>query len=192
MKSIKFGAMLVVTMLVTACAAGVNFVKPADNQLVLGSTTKNQIIVLMGEPNGKGQKVSNGEDLDIISYAYAKADDEAVFEGVTPARSVAFLFHKNVLVGKEFTSSFKSDSTYFDPQKAKSVKKGMKKQDVVALLGKAGGEYRYPVISNKNGKALVYIFVQTKGFKSQQNILTVELNEKDIVQKSEFNQVGQL
>jgi outer membrane protein assembly factor BamE (lipoprotein component of BamABCDE complex) len=186
------GAVLAIAMFLAACAAGVNFVRPADDQLVLGSTTKNQIIALMGEPNRKGQKVSNGEDLEIIGYAYAKVGDEAVFEGVTPARSVGFLFHKNVLVGKEFSSSFKSDNTYFDAQKAKSVKQGMTRLEVVALLGKTAGEYRYPVISNKNGKALVYIFTRTKGFKSQQDILIVELDEKDIVQKSEFNQIGQL
>lgn len=146
----------------------------------------------MGEPVGKGEKVSNGENVEIVNYAYAQVGGEAVFDGVTPARSVGFLFHNNVLVGKEFTSSFKSDNTYFDPLKAKSVKQGMKKQDVVTLLGKAGGEYRYPIISNKKGKALVYVFAQTKGFKSQQNILIVELDEKETVQKSEFNQAGQL
>ena len=192
MKSVKIGTTFVVVMLLAACAAGVNFVKPTDDKLALGSTTKNQILILMGEPNGKGQKVSNGENLEIINYAYAKVGDEAVFEGVTPARSIGFLFHNNVLVGKEFTSSFKSDNSYFDPQKAKSVKQGMKGSEVVALLGKPGGEYRYPVISNKSGKALVYTFTQTKGFKSQQNVLVVELDANDVVQKSEFNQVGQL
>ena len=192
MRSMKFGVALTVALLLAACAAGVNFVKPADDQLVLGSTTKSQIIALMGEPNGKGQKIANGENLDIINYAYARVGGEAVFEGVTPARSIGFLFHNNVLVGTESTSSFKSDNTYFDPQKAKSVKQGMTREEVVALLGKAGGEYRYPIVSNKNGKALVYIFTQTKGFKSQQNILIVEFDEKDAVQKSEFNQIGQL
>jgi hypothetical protein len=179
-------------MLLVACAAGVNFVKPTDDKLVLGLTTKNQLVALMGEPTGKGQKVSNGENLEIITYAYAKMGDEAVFEGVTPARSIGFLFHNNVLVGKEFTSSFKSDNSYFDPLNAKSIKQGMKGTDVVKLLGNPGGEYRYPIISNKSGKALVYTFTQTKGFKFQQSSLIVELDENDIVQKSEFNQVGQL
>lgn len=192
MKPMKLVAVLATTALLSACAAGVNFVKPADDQLVLGSTTKSQIIAQMGKPNGKGQKVSNGEDLEVVTYAYAKVGGEAVFKGVTPARSVGLLFHKDVLVGKEYTSSFKADNTYFDPEKAKSVKQGMSKADVVALLGNPGGEYRYPVIASKTGKSLVYIFVQTKGFKSQQNILTVELDEQDVVQKTEFNQVGQL
>ena len=159
---------------------------------MLGSTTKDQIIAMMGEPNAKGQKTSNGESLDVIGYSYARVGGEAVFEGVTPARSMAFTFHKDVLVGKESASSFKPDSTYFDPEKAKSIKKGMTSAQVVALLGAPGGEWRYPVIANRDGKALVYTFAQTKGFKSQQNVLVVELDRAGIVQKAEFNQVGQL
>ena len=100
---LQFSAVLAIAMFVSACAAGVNFVRPADDQLVLGLTTKSQITALMGEPNGKGQKVSNGETLDIVTYAYAKVGGEAVFKGITPARSVGFLFHNNVLVGKEST-----------------------------------------------------------------------------------------
>jgi hypothetical protein len=189
---LRTAAVLAIAALVTACAAGVNFVKPSDSQLVLGSTTKNQIVALMGEPNGKGQKVSNGENLDIVAYAYAQAGGVAAFEGVTPARSVSFLFHNNVLVGKEFTSSFKTDSTYFALDRAKSIRQGMTEQEVVALVGKAGGEYRYPVIASKDGRALVYTFTQTKGFKSQQSILIVELDRNGRVHKSEFNQIGEL
>lgn len=192
MRAIHLGAALAASMLLAACAAGVNFVKPPDEKLVLGSTTKDQIIALMGEPNGKGQKVSNGKDLEVIGYSYAQAGGEAVFEDVTPARSIAFLFHDDVLVGKESTSSFKADSTYFDPQKARTIKQGMTASEVEALLGKPGGEYRYPVISDRSGKALVYTFTQTRGFKSQQNLLVVELDAKGVVRRAEFNQVGQL
>jgi len=192
MKATHLGAALVAAILLAACAAGVNFTRPPDDALVLGSTTRAQIIALMGEPNGKGQKVSNGENLDVIGYAYALAGGEAVFEDVTPARSVAFIFHGDVLVGKEWSSSFKADSSFFDPEKARSVKKGMTAAAVLALLGRPGGEYRYPLISSRGSKALVYSFAQTKGFKSQQSLLVVELDEKGVVQKSEFTQVGQL
>jgi outer membrane protein assembly factor BamE (lipoprotein component of BamABCDE complex) len=192
MKSMKFGVAVILAMLLAACAAGVNFVKPADDKLVFGVTTMNQVVASMGEPSAKGQKISNGENLEVINYVYAKVGDEAVFKGVTPARGIGFLFHNGVLVGKEFTSSFKSDSSYFDPEKVKSIKQGMKGVDVVALLGRPGGEYRYPAVSIKDGRALVYMFTQTRGFKSQQNILIVEIDANDVVQKSEFSQIGQL
>jgi outer membrane protein assembly factor BamE (lipoprotein component of BamABCDE complex) len=192
MRPTRLGVTLGAAVLLASCAAGVNFTKPPDDALVFGSTTKAQIISLMGEPNGKGQKVSNGEDLDVIGYSYARVGGEAVFEDVTPARSVAFYFHRDVLVGSESTSSFKADSTYFDPEKARALKRGMAATDVVALLGNPGGEYRYPVTSSPDGKALVYTFVQTKGFKSQRATLIVELDEKGVVQKVDFSQTGQL
>jgi outer membrane protein assembly factor BamE (lipoprotein component of BamABCDE complex) len=183
---------VVAVVLLSACAAGVNFIKPPDDKLVLGSTTKEQIIAMMGKPNTSGQKTSNGESLDVIGYVYAKAGAEAAFEGVTPARYVGFTFRKDVLVGKESTSSFKADSTYFDTEKAKSIKMGMTYAQVVALLGMPGGEYRYPAAASRDGKALVYTFAQTKGSKWQRSVLVVDLDEKGIVQKANFDQAGQL
>lgn len=188
----KAGLILTLLFLLAGCTAGVNFAKPSDDQLIPGSTTKQQIIALLGEPTGKGQKIANGEELNIITYAYAQAGGEAVFEGVTPARAIGFFFHNDILVGKEYTSSFKSDNTYFDVEQAKSIKQGMSRSEVVALMGAPGGEYRYPVIADQNGSAMVYNFVQTKGFKSQQSMLVVELDSDGRVQKSELNQVGQL
>jgi outer membrane protein assembly factor BamE (lipoprotein component of BamABCDE complex) len=193
MKSIiRIGAVLAAAAIMTACA-GVNFVKPADDKLVVGTTTKSQVLAIMGaEPNGKGEKLANGEKLESVIYAYATVGGESVFPGVTPARAIGFTFHKDTLVGKEFTSSFNVDNTWFDPEKAKSIKQGMTTAEVVALMGKPGGEYRYPVIANRNGKALVYMFTQTKGFTSQQSLLSVEVDERGVVQKSEYTQVGQL
>lgn len=188
----KFAAGLVLALGLVACA-GVNFVKPADDQLVFGSTTKSQVVAMMGrEPNGKGQKVSNGETVEIISYAYANVGSGAVFEGVTAARALGFYFHNDRLVGTEFTSSFHEGHTYYDPEKAKSIKKGMGRAEVVTLLGPAGGEYRFPLIADPKGKALVYVFTQTKGFSSQQNVLVVELDDAGTVQKSDFTQIGHL
>jgi len=191
MRSMKSVAVLALVALLTACA-GVDFVKPPDDKLVLGSTTKSQVTTLMGEPNFKGQKVSNGESVEVNTYAYAQVGGEAVFAGVTPARSVSLLYHNNLLVGKEYTSSFKADNTYFDPAKARSVKQGMKRSEVIALVGNPGGEHRYPLVANRSGKALVYAFTQTRGFSSQQTVLVVELDERDTVQKIDFNQIGQL
>ncbi len=192
MKLIKFVFMIFVASTLAACVAGTNFVKPSDDKVVLNKSTKEQVLSLMGDPIGKGEKIVNGETLELVSYGYANVTGEAVFEGVTPARSITFYFHNNVLVGKEFTSSFKSDSTYFEKGATKLIKKGMSKADVIKKLGEAGGEFRYPMTSNKDSKALVYSFTQTKGFSSQVTIFTVELDESGKVAKSEFTQNGAL
>jgi len=181
-----------VSVILTACVAGTNFVRPAEDKLVMGKSDKKQIITMMGEPTGRGEKVMNGATIDIINYAYASVGAEAVYDGVTAARSMGFMFYKDKLVGKEFTSSFKTDNTAFDIGKAKSVKKGMKESEVITLLGKPGGEYRYPVMEDKNGRSMVYLFTQTKGFSSQSIMLKVGLDTKGNVATSEFTKVGNI
>lgn len=183
-------AALVCAFLLAACAAGRPFTRPSDDQLVFGSTTKSQVLALMGTPIGRGQKVSNGASIEILTYAFARVGDRAAFEGVTPARAYAFLFHRDVLVGREFNSSFHADSTYFDPERAMAVKEGMRREEVVALLGKASGEYRYPVIANPQGRAMGYLYTQTRTMKASHLLLVVELDESDIVRKVEFTRTG--
>lgn len=190
----KFKSLILVSIVIfmTACAAGVNFKKMSEDQLVLGKTTKQEIMTSMGKPNLKGSKVINGIDLEVMTYAYAKVGGDAVLPGVTPARSQGLLFKDGILVGKEYTSSFADDNTLFDMAKAKLVVKGQKKSDVLALLGAPKGGYLYPVVADKTGYGLVYMFTQTKGFKSKSDILVVEFNSSDIVTDVKLTSVGQL
>lgn len=192
MKKFKNLMLVSIVFFMAACAAGVNFKKLSEDQLVLGKTTKQQIMAAMGKPNFKGSKTLNGVDLEVMTYAYAKVGGDAVLPGVTPARSQGLLFKDGVLVGKEYTSSFADDNTVLDLAKAKSVAKGQKKSDVVALLGTAKGEYIYPVIADKTGYGLVYMFTQTKGFKSKSDVLVVEFSSNDIVTDVKLTSVGQL
>lgn len=101
-----------------------------------------------------------------------------------------FVFHHDVLVGKEFSSSYKIDSTYFSPATAKKVKQGMSETEVVALMGPANGEYRFPLTNDPNGRALIYLYAQTIGFTSKVLTLIVELDDNAIVTKAEFTQIG--
>jgi len=179
---------LLVLILLVACTAGINFVKPPDDKLVLGSTTRYDIVKLLGDPTSKDIKASNGVNIIIFTYAYANVVGESIFQDVTPSRVLTLYFYNNTLVGKGYTSSFKSDNTYFNTQKAKSIAQGMTKQQVINLLGNTSGEYKFPLITNKNGKALVYTFAQSKGSRTLENSLIVALDENNIVQKSDFNQ----
>lgn len=181
-----------IVILMTACAAGVNFKKMPETSLVLGKTTKQEIMTVMGKPNFKGSKTVNGVDLEVMTYAYAKVGGDAVLPGVTPARSQGFLFKEGVLVGKEYSSSFQEDNTLFDVEKAKTVKKGQSKSDVIALLGEPKGEYLFPVVADKTGYGLAYMFTQTKGFKSKSDVLMVEFNSGDVVTDVKLTSVGQL
>ncbi|MDB5816087.1 MAG: hypothetical protein JWN23_3204 [Rhodocyclales bacterium] len=189
----RFLGMIVVCMMLAACAAGVKFVPPQDSKLTYGVTTKEQLVAIVDEdPNIKGQKVVNGETIDTVGFVYASMREDSALPGVTAARGATYLFHKNVLVGKEFSSSFKSDSSLFDFEKAKTVKAGMTFAQVVELLGKPSGEYRFPLVQAAKSRALIYQFGQTKGFKSQINMLVVELDANDMVTKADYTQTGML
>ena len=91
----KYG--VVSCLLLAGCAAGVNFTKPDDGQLVVGKTTESDVITTLGKPNIKGAKVVNGESLNTDTYAYAKVGGTAALPGVTPARSLALVFRNGVL-----------------------------------------------------------------------------------------------
>ena len=180
-----------VAALLAACSVGTKFTKPADDALVLGKTTRSEVLALMGKPSNSGRKVTNGEDIDIITYAYAsRGVEEPAFEGVIPARGISFHFLGDILVGKDFSSSFKSDSTWFDPAKARAVVNGMSEADVRALLGRPAGEFLYPVVADRGGRGLTYQFSLTRGFKTRLEALNIELDANGIVTKSEYIQVG--
>lgn len=192
MKYIKQILTLVALALLVGCAAGVNFKKMGEDQLILGKTKKNTVLTVMGKPTGKGTNTFNGIELEVINYAYARVGANAVLPDVTAARSQGFLFKNGVLVGKEYTSSFAADNTLFDIKKAKVIKKGQSKTKVVSIMGKPRGGYLYPIIDDKNGYAYVYLFTQTIGFKSKSNLFVVEFNKRGIVTKTKLTSVGQL
>lgn len=172
--------------MLAGCAAGVNFTKPNDAQLVVGKTTESAVITTLGKPNIKSAKVVNGESLNMDTYAYAKVGGKAALPGLTPARSLALVFRNGVLVEKTYTSSFATDSTYYDVTKAKTIKPGMTIGDVENLLGKPSGEAIFPK------HMMEYVFTETKGFKSQRNLLAIEVDNNGKVVNSDYNQVGQL
>lgn len=175
------------------CAVGVNFTKPADDRLVVGTSKEADVLAELGKPNFKSAKVVNGESLAMDTYAYAVGGSaDGVLPGVTPARSLAVVFKDGLLVEREYTSSFKADATLFDVDKAKTIKPGMAIADVKAMLGNPSGEAMYPITSSRTSRGIVYSFTETKGFKSQRNTLLVEIDQDDRVTKSDFSQVGQL
>lgn len=185
-------AAMAAMLLLAGCAAGVNFVKPSDDQLVVGTSKQDSVLASLGKPNLKSTKVVNGETLNMDTYAYAKVGGEAIFPGVTPARSLVLVFKDGVLVEKGYSSSFKQDNTYFDVDKAKTIKPGMSAEAVRVLLGHPSGEAIYPVSSTMGNRNMEYVFGETKGFKSQRNSLIVEVGANGKVVKSDYTQVGQL
>lgn len=191
----RHAVMVIILLLVTAGCAGRDFVRPQADSLVLGKTTEGEIRERFGEPYREGTVIKNGETLKTLSYAYATGGS-SLAGGVTPSRAQGFYLRNGVLVGHEFTSSFDEDKTDFDAAKVPSIKKGEATEAaVVSLLGKPQGAYVYPLIKRNDGRAMVYLYQQTRGsafnLKFYNQLLVVTLDGRGIVDDVELTSSGQ-
>jgi len=194
LSSVKFTVVFFVLQL--AGCAGTNFMRVTDEALILGKTTKEQIEARLGAPYQQGVITKNEQQMKTASYAYASSGGGAVAEGVIPARSQGFYFFNNKLVGYEFTSSWKSDSSNFNNEKIAQIRKGASThKDVLRLLGKPGGKYIYPLIEHKDREAINYLYSQTKGgafnLKFYKKQLVVVFNKQGIVTDVEYTEAGE-
>lgn len=180
-----------VLFFLTGCA-GRNFVRPKADSLILGKTTYVELIGQFGKAFQEGSQLKNEKMVKVISYAYSSVGATPLIKGVTPARSIASHFLDDLLVGHEFTSSFKEDHSNFDETKISQIKKGTTSQTlVIELSGEPTGRYIYPLIDNKNDKALVYLYSHVKGFKVYQKHLIVSIGSNGLVTDVKFTTSGQ-
>lgn len=154
MKPTKIIAAAVAALLLSACSHQI--VRPAPAALALGKSHYSDVVALLGEPTFKNENVTiNNEKIrtvDYYAYRFARTSlDNA------PHRYLHCSFFNDILVGKEYNSSYKEDSTWFDAQKAAALVIGKStRADVIAALGPASGEIIYPLVRDKNGSGLVY------------------------------------
>ena len=186
-------AVISFALLLTGCA-GTNFVRVTDDALILGETTQEQIKSRLGSSYKEGVVVKNNQQMKTASYAYAAGD--AAAEHAIAGRSQGFYFFNDKLVGYEFTSSWKEDSTDFDSGKVSQVKKGEStKTDVMRLFGTPGEKYIYPVIQNNSEEAVNYVYQHSKGsafnLKFHQKLLVVTFNKQGVVTNVEYTESEQ-
>ncbi|GAA6142395.1 hypothetical protein NBRC116584_22130 [Hydrogenophaga sp. 5NK40-0174] len=154
---------LLATAALAGCA-GKNFVRAGSEDLRLGRSTYSEVLALMGEPQRSGQVIKNAKPLRSIVYVYAASGGEPYEDGVIPARAQTFWFHRDVLVGQEFISSFKADATYFNLEKVGEVVQGQStRSDVVARFGQPTGRFVAPVVEDGHGTAFGYRYQTTRG-----------------------------
>jgi hypothetical protein len=196
----KIAALGLSALLITGCAgtAGTNFAQVAgEDSLALGRTTSEQLTANLGKPMREGTITKNGQVIKTASYAYANTHGHAIAEGVIPTRSQAFYFTNDKLVGYDFTSSWKSDSTNFNTANVAQIKKGIStRNDVVQLLGKPPGKYAFPMIAGNDGEeAMVYAYTQTSGsvgsLKTFMKKLVITLNKQGVVTDVDLVESGQ-
>lgn len=182
-------------LLVSAGCAGRDFKRPALESLAVGQATEAEIRQRLGAPYREGTVLKNNETMKTLTYAYATTAS-SVPGGVVPARGQGFYFWRDVLVGHDFTSSFGEDKTDFDPTKAQQIRKGETTEAaVVALLGQPQGIYTYPLINDRDARAAVYLYQETKGTSFNltfyHQILVVQFDRAGLVKEVEFTAAGQ-
>ena len=185
---------VVFALVLTACASmGTDVPRVPENELVLGSTTKQEIVGRLGQPRRESTEVKNDKEVLSLFYTHATAyTNDAQISGVAAARSQVFSFYEDKLVGHQFTSNFKSESTNFDDSVVASFKEGeTTRSDVVAKLGPPTGHWIYPLVERPEDKAIRYGygFVDTRkaGLPRTIKRLTVVLRPDDVVREIELD-----
>jgi len=188
----KIGLIAVMVLLLAGCA-GRDFVRPSSDTFKLGQTTYSQVVQQMGEPRRTGEALVNEKNVKTATYVYASAGGSPSEDGVTPARGLMYYFHNDILVGQEFVSSFKSDSSNFDESKISDISKGKTtREEVIQLLGRPTANYISPIIKQTSGEALGYAYTTTrKGFfgslKFFRKILRITFDDHGVVSDVEYS-----
>ncbi|MCL2591640.1 MAG: hypothetical protein FWD67_12430 [Betaproteobacteria bacterium] len=196
MLSIVRGSLVAVMVSLLAGCAGKDFVRPSSDTFRLGQTTYAQVLQQMGEPRKSGEVLKNDKNVKTATYVYASTGGEPLEEGVIPARALSYYFYNDILVGQEFLSSFKSDSSNFDESKISAIsKEKTTRGEVIQLLGKPTATFVYPMIKQTSGDALGYTYNTTRGgafsgFKFFTKSLRITFDDKDLVSEIDYASSG--
>jgi hypothetical protein len=182
--------------LVVAGCAGTDIAKQADNGLVLGQTTRQEIEQRLGTPYREGTATKHGKQLKTLTYSFGTTTGKPARDGVIPTRGQGFYFLDDKLAGYDFTSSWKEDGSDFDGAKVSAIKKGVStRRDVVRLIGRPGGKYAYPLIADQSQQADVYLYAESRGgptnVKFYQKHLIVTYDERGVVSNVDYQELGQ-
>ena len=190
--SIKTFIFISLSIFLVSCAS-TSFVRIPDDAMALGQTTLEQITARLGSPSRVGTVIQNGQQIKTLIYFFGTSGDGSDNpEAAGASRSKAFYFFENKLVGYEFASSWKEDSTNFDSGKIAKIKNGEStKEDVVRFFGNPGGKYIYPIIPNKDEEAVNYFYnvIKKSGFfefKPYRKFLVITFNKEGIVTNVEY------
>jgi hypothetical protein len=177
---------LCIYLLLTGCATDKAFVRPNDAVLLLGKTTRGEIIKTYGEPTRSGVLSQNNASMSTISYTNARA---IPFTTIISSRAIVLVIHDDVLVGYDFTSSYDDDQILKDQKESllQKIKNGDSKNKILSLIGKPDGEGIYPLTSKKGNTTIRYNFLTTSRIpfnpkpKISSKSTTIEFNEDGIV-----------
>ena len=143
-------------LLLAACGSQFNDIKQTNTSAIrLGvSSIEDVKSHLSGGRQVEDDITINGKTIHYLNFAHVKS---AMFFGMeAPTRYLTYLFYDGKLVGIEKSSRFDEDSTKFDIDKAKTIKDGVTREQIVSLLGQPSGEFIYPIAKNPGDTGIAY------------------------------------
>jgi hypothetical protein len=168
--------------------------------LPLGATSYNDILKLYSNPNSQGDATFNGTKVYSVSYGHADPSGEPSEAGVIPSHVATYYFTSpeshlfsivragdlgkdKILIGRIYTSSYKSDNTNFDESKISGIVKGKStRAEVIQLMGEPSGLFGAPM-----DNAVEYVYATTRigatpnSSISKSKMLKVTFAENDVV-----------
>jgi len=141
------------------CADG-PVLRSTSDSFVLGRTTLAEVAGHYGWASKSWDRIFRNKTVHIVMYLQASDSSDKPYRlGLSATRAARYYFVENILIGHDFDSSWASDTTDFDMTLIERVKEGQStRAQVVDLLGKPVGYYKYPLIEEQAHEALVYLY----------------------------------
>ena len=127
---------VLVTFSVIGCAtpvikSGTDFKKETLNNIVIGQTTKVEVIGVLGAPGGMRKRILNNAEYDISIYAFSQLE-----EGLMNYKRLFCEFKNNLLNAYDFESTFKEDQPRITEKEKIYLERGKtRRNDVQNLFG---------------------------------------------------------
>lgn len=196
LQSIKFALFISILIIIYGCSSRKDFIRPSQDTFKLGTTSYPMVVQKLGEPKYEGSMLKNEKTIKAIAYSYSSVINDDLGLNAIPARTMSYLFFDDILVGEEFISSFKSDSSYFEDGKINELfKDKTTRSEVIKLFGRPSCYYIYPMNKDIHGESIGYIYgVSTKEpfneIKHFNKTLIISFSDKDIVSDVSFTSIG--
>src|SRR2546428_3543987 len=115
----RLTASLALALSIAGCAGA----KPPEDGLVLGRTSRQEILQRLGSPYREDTVTKNGKRLETMTYAFATTGGTPARAGVSAPPGQGFYFLDDKLAGYDFSSSWTEDQTHFAGATVSPIKK---------------------------------------------------------------------
>jgi hypothetical protein len=186
---------VVAAVALSAGAADQALVRPAEDAVRLGETTRAQVVERFGKPKLERQFRKNGALLRSLEYFSASEAEAPKVPGTGCMRWMIFFVSDVVVVGDGFVSACASDHTDFDEGRARDIVKGRTRCDeVIAMLGRPAMRGIHPAGVKQGELNVGYLFRYEAGAgrqaRSYLKDLEIICDPQGVVRDVMFDEVG--